>query len=165
MPEPVRKALARFWELIDSESVRAFVWPYYLAFLTWGIYGTFFAAPVTIVYPVMGPLMYNLWIWSCIAGPAAVMLGLMLGPIIGLAGHREEGVYAGLLMQVFGNAGVALVLFAFEFSGIYGAYWGLAAFSLFIIPPYVLGCVTLTLQAARKVWRIEMLQRELSDPP
>jgi hypothetical protein len=56
------------------------------------------------------------------------------------------------------------VLFAFEFSGIYGAYWGLAAFSLFIIPPYVLGCVTLTLQAARKVWRIEMLQRELSDP-
>lgn len=163
MPDTVRRALVRFWALIDSESVRAFVVPYYLAFLTWGIYGSFFAAPITIVEPVMGHWVYDLWIWSCIAGPAAVMLGLAMGPVAGRLGRREDAAYAGLWTQALGNAGVGLVLLAFEFSGIVGAYWGQAAFSLFIIPPYILGCFTLTLQALRKLWRIEVVQRELGD--
>jgi hypothetical protein len=54
-----------------------------------------------------------------------------------------------------------LLLFAFEFSAIVGTPWARGSFIIFILVPYILGCISLTLTAARKLWQIEKLQRRL----
>jgi hypothetical protein len=155
--------------LLDSETVRLFVWPYYVALLIWGVYGTFFAAPSVLVEPVMGHLAYNLWIWMNIGGTSFVLIGLILRhggkPIAEMNTPQLFTDYLGLWMQFGGHVCMGLVLFTYEYAGIVGAYWGQAAFTLFIIPPYVGGCMLLSLQTARKLWHAEKLHRLTNGAP
>src|SRR2546425_1174632 len=81
-------------------------------------------------------------------GTLFVLIGWMLrpdrktasrmGPVMRLSRYR------GMWMQVGGHACMGLVLLAFEVAAIKGPYWGQATFSVFVIAPYVLGCVFLT---------------------
>lgn len=163
MPDPVRRVVARFWALLDSETVRLFVWPYYISLLAWALYGTFFSAPVQIVDPVMGHLFYNLWLWVQIPGTLFVMVGLAIRhggkSIAEMTTPMLLSDYIGLWMQLGGHLCMFFVLLAFEVAGITGAYWGQAVFSLYAIAPYTLGCLMLTLQTARKLWHGERLHR------
>lgn len=162
-----RHVINRFWALVDSESVKLFVWPYYAAMLAWGIYGTFLAAPIEVVDPVMGHWIYNLWVWLCIAGPVSVMIGLILGSICGHLSRRsqrcarEKGEYVGLWMQLGGNVCAGFILSAFEFSVVTAPDPDEFGFVALILAPYILGCGFLALTVARKLWLIERLQQQL----
>lgn len=159
----LRRAAHRFWEMLDSETVRLFVWPFYTGLLAWGIYATFWSAPVQIVETVMGHTVYNAWVWLTIAGTLSVMTGLVLrhggAPIGKITNPQAERDYIALWLQTGGHACMFCVLLAFEVAGVNGSYWGQATFSLFAIAPYVLGVLFLGMQTARKLWRIEQLQR------
>lgn len=163
MPPPVERAVTRFWELIDSETVRLFVWPFYFGLLCWGIYGTFFAAPIQFVYPVMGETLYNVWVWIHIPGTLAVLVGLILRhggtPLAQMTTPMLFRDYMGLWMQLGGHVCMFFALLTYELSAIRGAYWGFAAFSIFALAPYVLGCLFLAIQTGRKLWRGETLHQ------
>lgn len=169
MTDRVKHAVARFWELLDSESVRLFVWPFYAGLLCWGIYGTFFSAPIQIVYPVMGKLLYNAWVWINIPGTVSVMVGLALRhggkPIAEMTGPMLFSDYMGLWLQLGGHMCMFFALLAYEVSAVRGVYWGYAAFSIFALAPYVLGCFFLALQTARKLWRGETLHQATKQRP
>lgn len=165
LPEPVQNAVARFWVLLDSETVRLFVWPFYLALQAWAIYGIFFAAPIEFVQAVMGAFAYDLWLWMCLAGTSSVLTGLALRrggtPVAQMSWPMLYRDYLGLWMQLGGHLCMFLVLAVYEVSAIRGAHWGQAAFSIFALAPYVLGCLFLALQTARKLWHGERLHRAI----
>lgn len=156
-----------FWELLDSETVRLFVWPFYMGLLSWGIYATFWAQPIAFVEDVMGHAFYNLWVWTCIAGTLSVMLGLALRhggkSVLQMTAPMLMSDYIGLWMQLGGHTCMGFVLLAFETSAVKGAYFGQSVFSVFVIAPYVLGCFFLALQTARKLWHGERLHRKTVD--
>lgn len=128
-----------FVTFLDNEKVELYVWPYYLSLMWWGLYGTFFGAPLTYVVDVMGPQFYDLWLWMHILGTAEVMVGLTI-----------KDKYLGLWLQLGGNFSMALVLLAYEIAAFIA--WGEAAYSFFAIAPYVVGCVFLSLTVVRKLY-------------
>jgi hypothetical protein len=136
-----------FMSLLDSESVKLYVWPYYLALWLFGTLSVFapamgMARPKTVVELVMGNPFYQAWVWVMILGTTQVMVGLVW-----------SNKYTGLLLQLGGNGSAALVLFAYEIAAY--SVWGYAAFSFYVIGPYVLGCVFLSLTALRKLYLVE----------
>lgn len=145
--------------------MRLFVWPFYLGLLCWGIYGTFFSAPIPIVYPVMGNLLYSAWVWINIPGTLSVMIGLAMRhggkPIAQMTAPMLFRDYMGLWLQLGGHMCMFFALLAYELAAVRGAYWGYAAFSIFALAPYVLGCFFLALQTARKLWRGESLHQSI----
>lgn len=163
LPQPVKHALHRFLELLDSETVRLFVWPFYLGLLCWGIYGTFFSAPAQIVYPVMGDTLYDVWVWLHIPGPAAALIGLILRhggtPLAEMTETMLLRDYMGLWMQLGGHLCVFLALLWFEVSAVQATDWGQSAFTIFAIGPYVLGALFLAVQTGRKLWAGEALHQ------
>jgi hypothetical protein len=150
----LRQAATSFFEQLDSESVRLFVWPYYIALLAWAIYATLAAQPITSVEIAE--------VWMTIPGTLFVMIGLVLHhggkPIHEMSGPQLFKDYLGLWMQVGGHVCMFFVLLAFDITAI--GIWSQATFvghaTVFILGPYVLGCVYLALQTIRKLWRPEM---------
>jgi hypothetical protein len=141
-----------FVGMLDSETVKLFVWPYYLTLFAWGIYGSFFAAPPTIVLPAMGRIVYNLWVWQHMTGTSLVMIGLLW-----------PNKYIGLWLQLGGNFTMFLVLLAYEVSGIYESWWGQGTYSLFAIAPYVLGCLFLAMTCVRKLYLVRKTQKQIEE--
>lgn len=164
LPGRVQSAWTRFWELLDSETVRLFVWPYYIELLVWGVYATVVAQPISIVEPVMGHAFYNFWVWTQIPATLFVLLGLTMRhggkPVAEMGPVLLFRDWLGLWLQLGGHVCMGLMLAAYEYSGIRGAYWGQGAFSLFLVPAYVLGCLFLALQTGRKLWHGEQLHRD-----
>lgn len=160
-----RRFVAWFTMMLDSENVRLFVWPYYSSLLAWGIYASIWAWPLSIVEPVMGPLVYQAWLWLFIPGTLFVMVGLGLRrgdkPISEMGTALLFTDYLGLWMQLGGHTCMGLLLAAYEVSIVRGGYWREPLFSFFAIAPYVLGCMFLALQAGRKLRHGEKLHRQL----
>ncbi|GAA2436236.1 hypothetical protein [Mycolicibacterium llatzerense] len=161
----VRRVARQFWTLLDSENVRLFVWPYYLSLLAWGIYAAAWADAITIVEPEMGHITYVAWIWAHLIGTVSVMTGLVLreggktlNEMTAVSLFRD---WMGLWLQLGGHVCMGLVLILYETSGIRGAYFGQGVYSLFLVPPYIIGCTFLSLQTGRKLWRAETLNRRL----
>lgn len=157
MAQHVRKFWTQFWALIDSDSVRNFIYFYYLPFLLWGWYGSFIAFPIALIVDVMGQFAYNLWVWTPIPATICCLVGLWLRH----GGSAMEDIdhallrrdYLGLWMQFGGHACMFFVLLVFEITGSIGAYWGQPVISLFLISSYTLGVCVLALQCLRKLWR------------
>lgn len=165
MAQAARDFWDGFWSLLDSENVRLFVWPYYMSLLMWGLYAAFWAQGISIVEPEMGHTAYVAWVWAHILGTLSVMIGLLLreggktlAEMTTLMLFRD---WMGLWLQLGGHVCMGLVLIAYEFSGIRGAYFGQGVYSLFLVPPYIIGCVFLTMQTGRKLWRAEALHRRI----
>jgi hypothetical protein len=146
--------------VVLSESVRPYVWLYYVPIWFWGVYGTFFAAPATYVKPVMGQDVYDLWIWLCLVGTTVVMVGLYLEhKAMGDEVTRRGDLVApldtlgriGIRFQAAGHACMFCVLLAYWLSTIYVTDWGEGTFTIFLIAPYVVACVLLTVQGIAKV--------------
>lgn len=149
-PARRRSLWQRLRAILKSDSVRLYVWPYYIAICAWGLYGSIFALPNTVVEPVMGHAVYNLWVWLCVAGPALAMSGMLT--------RGAKGRYFGEFMQLGGNACVAFVLAAFEYSALVGTPWGRGSVVVFIIPPYILGCTFLALRNAVELYDAEWVE-------
>jgi hypothetical protein len=142
------KAKAAFWKAMRTDQVRPFVWVYYVPLLIWGIYGTFFGAPPTYVEPVMGNLVYDLWAWLHIIGTVTVMSGLHLEE------KAEPGTELGetaIRLQAFGHSCMFFVLLAYELSALNATAWGQDAYSIFVISPYLVGCLLLAAQGVVKI--------------
>lgn len=138
-----------FWKTVRTKEVRPFVWLYYVSLWIWGIYGTFFAAPVTYVEPVMGHAAYDGWIWLNVIGTSMVMCGLR---IEGKArNHRDRR--SAFLLQTGGHGCMFFVLLAFEVAAMAATHWGQGSqtYSMFVIAPYVAGCLLLTAQGVVNV--------------
>jgi hypothetical protein len=104
------------------------------------VYGTFFSEPIDIIQPDMGHAAYDAWVWMHIVGTLAVMLGLVI-----------PDKKAGLVMQLGGNICMGCVLFAYELSSVTNSYWGRGTYSVFIVAPYVIGCLFLSATCVRKL--------------
>lgn len=143
----LNKIKAAFWNAIHTDQVRPFVWVYYISLWVWGVYGTFFAAPATYVQPVMGAAIYDLWIWLCMAGTSMVMGGLYLED----TARRDNICQVAVRLQTGGHACMFFVLLAYEVSAAYATAWGQGTFSIFVIAPYVVGCLLLTAQGVVKI--------------
>lgn len=149
-----RRVRAALWKAILTEQVRPFVWLYYIALCVWGIYGTFFAAPATYVLPVMGQLVYDAWVWLQIVATLIVMCGLTLEDTAKSIRLIRHGVH----LQTGGHACMFWVLLAYEVSAINATVWGEGTYSIFVISPYVVGCLLLTLQGIVKIVTAEQIK-------
>jgi hypothetical protein len=162
----ISHAVSRFWYLLDSESVRLFVWPYYFFLLLWGIYASIWAQPISIVEPALGHWFYNFWVWMQIPGTLSVMIGLVLRhggkSVFEMTSPALFRDYLGLWMQFGGHSCMGFILAAYEIAAIRTAYWGQAVFSIFAIAPFVLGCAFLALQTARKLVVAEGFHRTVN---
>lgn len=144
-----RKIKASLWKMIRTDKVRPFVWVYYIALCIWGFYGTFFAAPATYVLPVMGNIVYDLWVWLQLVATSIVMGGLRIED----KAKTETGksTQAAIRLQVGGHASMFFVLLAYEVSAITATHWGEGTYSIFAIAPYVMGCLLLAAQGVVKL--------------
>lgn len=156
-PIPKPTLWQRFRAVLKSDSVRLYVWPYWIAICLWGVYGTFFAVPNTVIEPVMGHWVYNIWIWACIIAPASAMLGMLLVRRLRPSAKGKDRFF-GEAMQMGGNVGIGFVLAAFEYSAIVGTPWGRGSMSVFLVVPYILGCTFLALRNALELYEAEWEQ-------
>jgi heme exporter protein D len=152
MTNRLRMLLARvkaaLWKAITTEQVRPFVWVYYLALWVWGMYGTFFAAPATYVEPVMGSLVYDVWVWLHIVATTIVMCGLSMESRT----ENQDALWnTSIRLQTGGHACMFFVLLAYEVSAISAVSFGEGTYSIFVISPYVIGCLLLTVQGIAKI--------------
>jgi hypothetical protein len=164
----VARVKAAVRRTVFSQSVRPYIWLYYLPLWLWGLYVALFAAPVTYVQPVMGSWVYGVWAWMHLIAPSVVMFALHLEHkaefddtsdvliIEDLRLHLDALSRVSIRMQTGGHASMFFVLLAYEISATYEAAWGLGAcgpdiYSIFVIAPYVFGCLLLTVQGSAKI--------------
>lgn len=152
-----RLLLTKLLALIDSDSVRPFIWLYYLPFLLWGFYGTFAAEPIALIVKQMGQIAYDVWVVAPIPATIICLFGLWMrhggSPAEKITHNMLRRDYLGLWMQFGGHTCMAMVLAVFEITGIAGAYWGQPVISVFLISSYSFGVFILALQCLRKLWR------------
>lgn len=150
---------SRIYALLTSTQVRPFIWLYYIPLMLWGIYGTFFSAPITFVRPVMGLTAYNAWIWLHIAGPLVVMCGMRFEDI----SKRGRLGYWGIGMQTGGHFAMFWVLLAYEMSATVAAIrTPVIMYSCFALSPYVIGCLLLSAQSAIHRILVERVNRDMA---
>lgn len=150
----VGRTKAALWRALLTDKVRPFVWLYYIALFAWGVYGTFFAAPVTYVLPVMGPLIYAAWVWLQIVATSMVMCGLWIED----TAKSVRLVRWSLHLQTTGHTCMFGVLLAYEVSAMYATSWGEGTYSIFVIAPYVFGCLLLAAQSVMKIVTAEQIK-------
>ena len=155
----------QFWNLVDSDSVRPFIWLYYIPLMLWGVYATFVADPIPMLLSAMGPMLYEVWSITPILGTGAAMLGLWLrhggSSFIDIHPPLLRRDWLGLWLQLGGHLSMCMVLLALEVSFISEAYWGQPIISAFALSSYCIGTFLLSLQCGRKLWRGELLTRQL----
>lgn len=154
--------------LIDSDSVRPFIWFYYAPLLLFGIYGAWLM-PSTAVQDVMGHTFAEVWIWVQIPATLACLIGLWMRhgdqciEEMGTAPLLKD--WLGLWLQLGGHICMNQVLFAYEFAifSLYGTpYWHVAAYGAFAISSYVIGTAILAAQCAHKIVKGRQLRKRLA---
>lgn len=162
----------RFWELIESDSVRPFISLYYTPWLAWAILATFWFPPVSIIQESMGHAGYVGWVWATIPATLVPMIGLAMRH----GGSSVEDMttpllvrdWFGLFLQWGGHACACVLLVLFEISAVMGAlnyegpspYAGMTIFVAFLLSAYTLGTGLLSVQCLRKIWKAEELKRK-----
>lgn len=153
--------------LLRTDSVRPYVYPYYVPFFIWGVYGSFFCYPIKIIVDVIGQLGYNLWVWTPIPATAIAMGGLILrhggSPADELKGGMLKRDYLGLRMQLGGHVCMHVVLWVFCVTGMMGATWGQPVISVIILWAFVFGSGLLAAQCQYKLVLGRRLQRKQVD--
>lgn len=163
----MKNVTKRFWELVDSETVRLFVWPYYLSLLAYGVWATTHRWPSNVIEPVIGPQIYHFWAIMHIPGTLFVLIGLILRhggkPLSEMGPVLLFNDYIGLHMQRGGHICMAIILGVFEYSMIWGYLHGISnqTYVIFLVSPYVLGCVFLAIQVHRKIAQGEALHKKI----
>jgi hypothetical protein len=140
-----------------TDSVRNFIWLYYLPFFLWGIYGSGFAYPIELIVNPMGHVVYDLWVWTPIPATVVALGGLVLrhggSPADEITGPLLRADFLGLCMQLGGHVCMFIVLAVYEVTGIVGAYWGQPVISVFLISSYCVGVGVLAFQCGYKLRR------------
>ena len=165
-----------FWDLVDGDSVRPFVWVYYAPLLAFGVVAI--AAVWLCTASIQPVALAVLWVWVQVPATLSAMVGLALRrggtPVAQMSTLLLFRDWMGLFMQFGGHACMAVVLIAFELvagsivalgpagiaAGALGVIiWWIILFAMAAISSYVIGCTLLSLQVARKVKRGIQLRR------
>lgn len=152
-----------------SDKVRPFIWLYYFPLWCWGVFATFFAGTPSFVLPIYGQLAYDAWAWAHVVATAVVMCGLRMEELNSNLDHsrppsrRDKISYVGVGWQAGGHASMFGVLLSYELASwtafLHGA--NPDPYTMFVIFPYVLGCLLLSLQAGIKLFATEKLKQYL----
>jgi hypothetical protein len=103
---------------------------------------------------VMGNTIYDLWVWLHVIATTVVMCGLYLEDRAKATNYTELRDPLGrtsIRLQTGGHACMFFVLLAYEVSAIDATYWGQGTYSIFVISPYVVGCLLLVAQGVVKI--------------
>lgn len=166
MAERIRRIWAKFWKLVDSNSVRHYIWVYYIPLFAFGVYATIWL-PVNMVEPMLGHFWANAWAWVQIPATLCAMGGLLLrhGDVdtADMTPLRSRADWLGLCMQAGGHfcmcsviAGGQVIMWS-QFNN--PSIWIWVAFAAFFGTSYVVGTALLSLQCVRKVLKGLELQR------
>jgi hypothetical protein len=171
----LRSAAARFWSLVDSDSVRPFVSMYYIPWLLWALLATFLFPPVAIIETTMGHTVYVAWTWIAIPGTLASMAGLAMrhggGDIHDMTTPLLLRDFMGLVLQATGHAVMCILLLLFEICAVagvidykatQGVYAGMTILVAFLLSSYMVGTALLSLNSLRKLYKGEQFKRESS---
>lgn len=156
----------KFLRMLDSESVRLYVWPFYLGLLAFGAYALSWLDADTALGNSMGHFHYSLWVWTTIFGTVTTLFGLALRhggrPVAEMNAPLLFVDWLGLMLQLGGHLCVFWVLLDFEIYAARTINWrhdAIRIFAVFALSPYVIGCMFLAMQVARKLWHGEKLHR------
>lgn len=172
----IRGLIMRFWQLVDEDSVRPFIWLYYIPWLLWSMLTVAGLMPsVGALEDAMGGAVYQAWLLLTIPGTLFPMIGLALrhggSSVAQISTPLLFADRLGLAMQTGGHACMCFLLTLFEYSAWSAALVllpnqpgvaGLIMFCATILMAYVLGTVLLTLQCLRKFHKGSKLRRRLS---
>jgi hypothetical protein len=147
------KTKAVLWRALRTTEVRPFVWLYYIALFCWGVYGTFFAAPYTYVLPMLGSVLYDVWVWLLVVATSMAMCGLWIED----TAKSVRLVRWSIHLQTTGHACMFGVLLAYEVSAIDATYWGEDAYSIFINGIIAAACFLLAAQGITKIVTAEQI--------
>lgn len=149
---PVR---SRLLALLASDSVRQFIWLYYVCFLAWSIYGSFFAYPIVLIVDQMGQEVYDVWVWTPLVAAPVALAGLALrhggSPADDIKGPLLRADFLGLWMQVGGHGCMFMVLAVYIGTAFYGAERGQPIISAICFLAYLIGVGFLTAQCIYKI--------------
>lgn len=141
--------------LLASDSVRNFIWIFYIGFFAWGLWGTFWAYPIDLVVDPMGINVYDAWVWMPLGAMPTALLGLIMRHGGGPAANIHEPLlrrdFMGLWMQVGGHGCMAVVLAVYVGTGIYGADPHQPIISVFVFIPYLVSVLLLMAQCLYKI--------------
>lgn len=161
MGETLRRTWFRIVQWLNSDSVLPYVWVYYIWLFLFGVYAVAWSEPVQGLDDNLGPAGYMWWAWMNIIGTASVMIGLTLRhggtPVVQMSGRQLFSDWLGLWMQWGGHAAMFLVLLVAEIAGVSEISWGDDAFVLFLLAPYMQGCLILWLTTSLKLAKAAQL--------
>lgn len=150
-----RRLRDRLKALMASDSVRNFIWIFYLPMFAWGWYGSVFAYPINLIYDTMGQAIYDVWVWTPIPATGCALVGLVLrhggSPADQIQGRLLRQDFLGLWMQFGGHACMFVIFSVYEVTGVLGAYWGQPIISVFGFSSYTLGVFILAVQCLYKI--------------
>ena len=132
----VRIDAKHFWrvlmEEIDSRTVRLFQAIMYASWFLYGVYGLFWAEPISIVDRAMGPAVYACWVLLNLFCPLLVLAGCYLPyKDFKANGIPTKTTANGLLLQLSGDLGMALTLGAYVVANVSAAWWGKGTYTVF----------------------------------
>ena len=142
-------------EFILDDSVRGFVWIFYISFFVWGAWGTFYAYPVDLIVRPMGVAVYDAWVWMPLLSMPTALGGLVLrhggSPAEDIKGPLLRRDFLGLWMQVGGHGAMAITLAVYIGAAIIGAEHRQPIVSVFVFVPYLISVVILGWQCIYKI--------------
>lgn len=144
---------ARFWSLLDSESMRLYQALKYTAIFITGVYMSFYSAPAT-THDALGGIGTPIWIAMTMLCPALTLLGVhwaRLGQRRQIKGANE---YTGYWVQFAGDAGVAGLLLAYVVAVIQES-WSKGVFAAPLVLAIAVGSALLATRDIRKVVQAE----------
>lgn len=140
--------------LLRSDTVRTFVWLYYLWFIAGSVHLVFFARPLKLLEESMGGL-YTAWAWLPLIAAPTALIGLALrhggSPADDIRGPLLRKDFLGLWMQAGGHTAMTLVLAVYVASVFYGADVGQPTPSAYWLSAYFISCAILAAQCGYKI--------------
>lgn len=150
-----RRVRDRVWNWVVDDSVRGFLWVFYLGFLIWGLWGSFWAYPINLISDPMGDTVYDAWVWMPLLAIPTALTGLVLrhggSPAKEIHGGLLRRDFLGLWMQVGGHACQAITLGVYIGAGIYAADEHQPIISVFVFVPYLACVIILITQCLYKI--------------
>jgi hypothetical protein len=147
----VSPVLARFWQLIDSESVRLYQAVMYTCYFAAGVYMASFGRAPSTVQQAMGTHAHYVWIALMVCCPLLVLLGA-----------RVSNKWAGLWLQLGGNVGVGSALAAYVAAVLQSPWWGTGAFAVWGYVGLTICTGAIILRDGRRILQVRILAKEMS---
>lgn len=144
---------ARFWTLLDSESMRLYQALKYTAIFVMGVYMSVYTAP-TSTHAAFGDIGTPVWIGMTLLCPALTLLGVHWARLGERRNVAWANRYTGYWIQFSGDIGVAGLLFAYVVAVVQES-WSKGVFAAGLVFAIGIGSALLATRDIRKVIQAE----------